>query len=479
MLAQKPKQMTDTLIWFGSEVKALDDRGRVGGYLVRFTDSDHKDLDGDYFTKDTYLGPKNGDGCEALFEHGFPLPVRADAPDSLKSFFEELADHTFAPFKTKKDALGVWAETVLDLSDAYEKVVFGIVKKGKLGLSSAAPGHRVKRQRDGMITSWPIAEGSLTPRPAEPLNRAIAQKSVASVKFIAIEDPDLVVEEEPPAESFIAIKLNRHIEDLVDDGLARESLIAQMAKEAGIETDEVLRTLEGKVFPTRARLKAYARVLNISYDVLKAAPRRDYYQTVKGMFEEALAERSPSRWEMESAYCDIVSKMLAAALAARIAGIDFDWEARVKEATREYAAMLEEHALAQGQAYLDSDSDEPFYLKTIADLQTDLPVSGSLDLEDHSQLVVSALREVAKRFRGNHEARVKSGRILSEKNRQRITERLNDIQAVVDDLKALLDESQPMASDTEKRAAQTTFLRLQTRNLRLGVNNAEAVSAAG
>lgn len=471
--------MTDTLIWFGSEVKALDDNGKVGGYLVRFTDSDHKDLDGDYFTGDTYYGPKYGDGSEALFEHGFPLPAPFDAPDTVKSFFEELADHTFAPLKTRKDSLGIWAETVLDMSDAYEKLVYGIAKKGKLGWSSAAPAHRVKRQRDGRITSWPIAEGSLTPRPAEPLNKAIAQKSIASLKFVSIEDPDLVLEEPRPTESLLAIKLNRHIDDLIDDGRTREFLIEQMAKEAGVETAEVVSTLEGKATPTKARLKAYSRVLNISYDVLKASARRDYSQTVKGMFEDALAERTPSRWEMESAYCDIVSKMLAAANAARIAGVDFDWQAKIKEATNEYAAMLLDHALAQGQAYLDSGSDEPFYLKTISDLQTDLPVSGSLDLEDHSQLVVSALREVAKRFRGNHEARVKTGRVLSDKNRKRIDECLKAMQAVVDDLNTLLEESQPMASDTEKRAAQTTFLRFQTRKLRLGVHNAETISAAG
>jgi transcriptional regulator with XRE-family HTH domain len=468
----------DTLLWFGGEVKALDDNGRVGGYLVRFSDSDHKDLVGDYFTKDTYYGPKFGDGSETLFEHGFPVYDGADLPDAVKSAFEELADHTFAPIKTKKDTIGIWAETVLNIADEYEKAVFGIVKKGKLGWSSGAPGHRVKRQNDGRITSWPIAEGSLTPRPAEPLNRAIAFKSLASVKFIPIDDAD-VADPAPATPSLLAIKLNQHIDDLVDDGLTREHLIERMAKEAGVKVDEITATLEGKTTPTKARLKAYARALNISYDVLKASARRDYSQTVKGMYEDALSERTPSRWEMESAYCDIVSKMLAAALAARIAGIDFDWEAKVKEATREYAAMLEDHALSQGRAYLDSGSDEPFYLKAIIDLQNDLPVSGSLDLDDHSQLVVSALREVAKRFRGNHEARVKSGRILSEKNRRRISDGLKDIQAVVEDLTALLDESQPMATDTEKRAAHTTFLRLQARIKPLGVTDGKETARAG
>lgn len=170
--------MEDVLIYHGDALKALDDSGRVGGYLVRFSDSKSKDLHGEYFDAKGYYGPADGDGAETLFEHGFPV-MPESAPAKVKDFIKSLADRTFQPLKTRRDEIGIWAETVLDLADEYEKAVYGLVKMGKLGWSSGAPGHRVKMDKDGRITRWPIAEGSLTPRPAEPKNRAVALKSLA------------------------------------------------------------------------------------------------------------------------------------------------------------------------------------------------------------------------------------------------------------------------------------------------------------
>ena len=181
---------------------------------------------------------------------------------------------------------------------------------------------------------------------------------------------------------------------------------------------------------------------------------------------------------MESVYSTIVSRLASAAIVNSAAGVEFDWQAEVTKATDEYITVLKTHVLAQVQEYIESGSSEPFYLKSIANLSSDLPVSEGLYLDDHSQLVVSALRGNAARFRANHEARVKSGRVLSEKNRQRISERLKEIQAVMDDLSTLLNESQPMASPEETLAAKSTFLRLQTRTRLLGVRNEKVTGAA-
>ena len=43
-------------IYFGGEVKALDDNGKVGGYLIRYGTDDDPDLTGDYFSKNTDFG---------------------------------------------------------------------------------------------------------------------------------------------------------------------------------------------------------------------------------------------------------------------------------------------------------------------------------------------------------------------------------------------------------------------------------------
>lgn len=460
--------MTDTLLRFGDEVKAIGEN-RFTGYLVRFSGPDKKDLAGDYFTKETQFGVESGAKTPIYFNHRMPLPTRDGKHVVIKA---KIGEGTLT-----EDDEGWIIDAIIYNRQNYEKAISKAGRAKKLAWSSGTAAHLVDREEDGFIKNWPLGlDASMTPTPCEPLNDAIPAKSLASIKQTPIEDDDLAA---PPmdGQSLLALKLNQHIDDLIDDGYTRERLIDLMAKEAGVEIHEVVDALEAKITPSKARLKAYSRALNISYDVLRTSARRDYSQTIKGMFEDAL-DRSPSRWEMECAYCEIVSKMLGAANAARIAGVDFDWQAKIKEATSEYAAMLLDHALAQGQAYLDSGSDEPFYLKAMIDLQN-LSVSGGLDLDDHSQLAVSALREVAKRFRGSHEARIKSGRVLSEKNRQRISDGLKDIQSVVEDLKALLDESQPMASDTEKRAAQTAFLRFQTRIKPLGVTDGKETARTG
>ena len=164
-----PMKASDTVVAWGDAVKALGD-GRVGGYLVRFSSEADPDLTGEWFTRATYYGPRDGDGADTLVHHGFPL----------KAGLEELADRLLSPLKTTKDEIGIFAEVVLDMADEYEKAIYELVEQGKLGWSSGAPGHMVRRKDSGEITRWPIAEGSLTPTPAEPRNRVITLKALAA-----------------------------------------------------------------------------------------------------------------------------------------------------------------------------------------------------------------------------------------------------------------------------------------------------------
>lgn len=177
--------MNEQQIYFGDALKALDDQGKVGGYLVRFTNSKNKDLDGEYFTDQTYYGPNDGNGSDTIFHHAKSLPVAStQLTPAIKSQLEKLKDHLFDPGTVKRDAVGLWAEVVLDMADEYESMVYDLVQKGKLGWSSGAVGHMVKVASDGKIERWPIGEKSFTPRPAEPQNRVLALKSLEEVKFI-------------------------------------------------------------------------------------------------------------------------------------------------------------------------------------------------------------------------------------------------------------------------------------------------------
>ncbi len=181
--------MNDALIFFGSSVKALNERGRVGGYLVRFSDgaNPRRDLTGEYFTSKTFLGSRDGDGQDTYFHHRMSIPLPDGVSAATAKEIDALRNHVFAPVKTRRDAIGIWAETILALSDAYEAAVNGLVRAGKLSWSSGAAAHLIEKTRAGEITRWPIAEASLTFSPAEPLNKVVALNSTAG-KFRSERD---------------------------------------------------------------------------------------------------------------------------------------------------------------------------------------------------------------------------------------------------------------------------------------------------
>lgn len=170
--------MTDTLIAFGGELKALDS-GKVGGYLVLFGDAEHPDASAqrDYFTAETDFGPFTK--SVILYDHALDPTLGA----------VELGEA-----ELKRDKVGVWMEAQLKLRAEYEerfgaylgKIGQGI-KARKFGLSSGTASHLVRRepQANGVhkVLRWPLGlDASITPTPAEPRTLARAIKSLAEHK---------------------------------------------------------------------------------------------------------------------------------------------------------------------------------------------------------------------------------------------------------------------------------------------------------
>lgn len=152
----------DVLI--GEAVKALDDKGKVGGYLVRFTSEDDPDLTGDFFTAETDFG--ESDKLPVLYHHGFD---------------KTLGKRKIGVAELRRDEAGVWAEAQLNLRDEYEQKVFELAKTGKLGWSSGAAAHVVDREEKknaAWVKQWYLAEASLTPTPAEYRNRVVSVKTL-------------------------------------------------------------------------------------------------------------------------------------------------------------------------------------------------------------------------------------------------------------------------------------------------------------
>ena len=153
----------DELIYFGSEVKALGD-GKVGGYLVRHTTPNDPDLTSDFFDAQSDIPAP--DVLPVLYQHGFD---------------KTLGKRIIGKGKTGRDDIGVWIEAQLNLRDEYEKAIYEMAEKGKLGWSSGALAHLVEREPVGKsfhIKTWFVGEASLTPTPAEPRNSVLPIKSL-------------------------------------------------------------------------------------------------------------------------------------------------------------------------------------------------------------------------------------------------------------------------------------------------------------
>jgi HK97 family phage major capsid protein len=156
----------DTPIFVGGEIKALDDNGRVGGYLVRFSTEADPDLTGDYFTKETDFGEFGR--LPLLYHHGMDAKI---------------GKRRIGTANNHMDDAGIWAEAQLELRDEYEKYIFELAKAGKLGYSSGAAAHTVDRaegNKAAHIKQWYMAEASLTPTPAEYRNTVMPIKSLVT-----------------------------------------------------------------------------------------------------------------------------------------------------------------------------------------------------------------------------------------------------------------------------------------------------------
>ena len=152
--AQEAKA-ADMLVVFGGEIKALGE-GKVGGYLVRFTNAANPDLAGDYFTKDTDLDVQTGDPITIYYNHGFD-PV--------------LKTRKLGKGAVSVQELGVWVEAQLQMRDEYEQAIYQMAERGRLGWSSGTLSYLVEREPKGgniyWIKSWPLGkDASLTPTPA-------------------------------------------------------------------------------------------------------------------------------------------------------------------------------------------------------------------------------------------------------------------------------------------------------------------------
>lgn len=243
--------------YVGEAVKSLDDNGKVGGYLVRFSTENDPDLTGDYFTKNTDFGET--DKLPVLYHHGFD---------------KSIGKRKIGAATIKKDDVGLWVEAQLNMRDDYEKSINELVKAGKLGWSSGAASHTVDREHTGKaawVKQWYLAEASLTPAPAEYRNHVVPVKSLIPAEAeaaVTAPEADTKTNIVSPMEGYQMDE--KQIAELVEKTAAEASAKAvdafvkslPEAKSGFVVTgDEADRALEGNPFKSAGEfLKAVADV---------------------------------------------------------------------------------------------------------------------------------------------------------------------------------------------------------------------------
>lgn len=471
----REKAGTGRVVRLGGKVKSLGDN-RIGGHVLVFTDKDNPDLQGDFFTKGTDFFIDEDSRIPILYHHGL----------------RGLGSLVLGKAKCNIDDVGVWMEGELAIRADYLKKHGLTAAKGKkivkalidmidsdegLGYSTGSLPHlvEVKAHDNGTeeFLSWPIGEISLTPTPVGNQTKAVAIKSYDEMPGKALvcdcdgeESCDCVKAMKPKKTKALHELLVQFIDDSADgEAVAAVEMRKALAREALLDSEKIDAILAGTVRPSSANLKAFARVLGVDFAVLRDLQKPEAQTSIKGIFEEALAEDQFRTWELYNTYCLVVKRIVNAKVGADLTGTEFDHEAKLAEATNEYAARLLDIVKAQVAEYLESDyTDEQFYLRALGDPTADDFFSArNISFDDHISLAVTAFKSVVERTGLNHKDRVKAGRTLSEKKLQAAFSYLDTIHAEETKARTFFEGMRPPASDTEKRKALSDYLRNEFR----------------
>jgi hypothetical protein len=159
------------LTYPGDAVKALEG-GKIEGYLVRFGSPDDHDVQGDYFTPETYFGKACKAGLDMVYHHGL-----ARDPAWSKLGNEIIGDVTI---ETRQD--GLYAHGALDLARDGVPDLWRDIQAGKVGWSSGSTDRLVKRTdvKAGVrkVERWPLIEASVSHRPVDARNTVHAVKAL-------------------------------------------------------------------------------------------------------------------------------------------------------------------------------------------------------------------------------------------------------------------------------------------------------------
>ena len=245
--------LPETMIAIGGNLKTHVDgnTGWVEGLGVMYGSASQKDLEGDYFTENTFYGHNAGNGASATLNHGIPMIKRDTKAHEIPTLEKYSRKQFKNPITTEQTELGILTRHALDLHDEYEAWVFEQTQNGKFKWSSGALAHLVERDDDGQIKRWEIGEFAYTPTPAEWRLPAIAPLKTFKAAFEADEikatdDNSQETAEETDAQSVDAVE---DVEVVADEIKSTESTGENLMAEQEVlnEVLDALKSIEGRI----------------------------------------------------------------------------------------------------------------------------------------------------------------------------------------------------------------------------------------
>lgn len=271
----KPKKVNPNLqllVSHGSALKALTTPGKVGGYLMLWSDASRKDVTGTFFTRHTEYEWQGKETRPALYHHGLDPQLgqkRIGNGWELK----------------RADDVGLWVETQLDLRDHYEAAIYQLTKAGKLGLSSGTAEHLIETKSSGEITRWPLVEGSFTPTPADWNTAVVPLKSVNVVPFKSLL-------EKGKNNMNLLDKIKQLVPGLSDEQYAQIGAVLDLAMGMDGETENTPdpSTDPANVTPTDAAIKSAVMEVLKSMDI---SPKKAIAPVTRPPYQMASAASQP------------------------------------------------------------------------------------------------------------------------------------------------------------------------------------------
>lgn len=136
-----------------------------------------RDLDGEFFTKDTNFCLDWFPSRPLIYDHGLDPTIKT-----------AVVGGTVAVMPQEE---GIWTRVQLDVRNRYLRAIQELVQKSALGFSSGAMAHLVRvDNQSGEIKQWPWVELSTTPTPSNPDAIVYTVKSRVALEHLAALDAD-------------------------------------------------------------------------------------------------------------------------------------------------------------------------------------------------------------------------------------------------------------------------------------------------